>query len=355
MKLPSDIHAEPQKRRPLHFILKIIGLLIGLALIAWFASKSDMSQIWTHLKTINVGFLLLIIITFGAYFTCSLAWHYSFHDNSEKVSIWRLFIIRLIGESLSQINPTNFIAGETMKAYLLKKSGVSYKNGIISLTISRFLIFLSSFTLILIGIFVFFNHLKALSGTTLIYIATAVIISIFALTIYLLQSNKGFFFIPVFFLNGIKQFIKKEKIETLIVHLKEMDGELIEFYNTKKINFAIAYFYSVIHWIIGAMEFYIILYLLGVNVTIFDCIAIEVGVMVFKALGAFIPGQIGVEEYGSKVMLDLVGVSGSGIWQTVAILRRTRQLFWIAIGFIAFYVVVRQKKEINNGSIIYNS
>jgi hypothetical protein len=55
------------------------------------------------------------------------------------------------------------------------------------------------------------------------------------------------------------------------------------------------------------------------------------------------------------MMLELVNISAPGLWITVSILRRARQLFWIGIGFFAFLLVMRKSKEYKDGSIVYNS
>ncbi len=44
--------------------------------------------------------------------------------------------------------------------------------------------------------------------------------------------------------------------------------------------------------------------------------------MLFKAAGAIVPGQIGVEEYGNKVMLDVIGIVSNEIWLVVTLIRR---------------------------------
>jgi hypothetical protein len=99
----------------------------------------------------------------------------------------------------------------------------------------------------------------------------------------------------------------------------------------------------------------VILHLLGLDIPYLSCIEIEVGVMVFKAIGAFVPGQIGIEEYASKLMLELTGVPGSGVWITVSILRRARQLFWICVGFIALMAIIRTTGGLKDGNTVYNS
>lgn len=357
MKLPSDLATTPApKKSRLHYIIRAAGLLLGVFLIYWFASQSNLNGIRDELLLINVRFFLLITVTFIAYLMVTLAWKLSFYRFPGHISTAMLFIIRQIGESLAQINPTNVIAGEALKAILLKRKKIPYKDSIVSLTISRFLVLFSALTLIMIGVYLFFDQLKFMAGTTTLVIAIALMFLLVVFLLYRLSSGKGILSMPVRLLSFLsRRFPRMKGIPETIDKMNEADAELIDFYKTKKINFIIAFILSFCSWLMGATEFYVILYLLGLQATFLSCVAIEVGVMVFKAVGAFVPGQIGIEEYASKLMLEFVHVPGSGVWVTVAILRRARQLFWIIIGLIAFLVIVQRTGGIENGNSVYNS
>lgn len=113
-----------------------------------------------------------------------------------------------------------------------------------------------------------------------------------------------------------------------------MNIEAARFFAKSKSRFFTALFLFSIHWIFGAMEFYIVLNCLGVKISIVRAIIIEMGVMMFKVLGSVILGQISIEEYGNKVMLNLIGVTSNEIGLVVSLTRRARQLFWLIIAAI---------------------
>ena len=357
MKLPSDLAETPApKKSRVHYILRAAGLLLGIFLIYWFASQSNLTGIWDQLKRINVRFFLLIVVTFIAYFMVTIAWRLSFYRFPGHISTALLFIIRQIGESLAQINPTNVIAGEALKAILLKRKNIPYKDSIVSLTISRFLVLFSALTLIMIGVYLFFDRLKFMAGTTSLIAMIALMFNLLVFLLYRLGSGRGILSIAVKLLALIGRRLPRLKgLEGTIEKMNEADEELIDFYRTKKANFMIAFLLSFTSWLMGASEFYVILHLLGLPASFLSCIAIEVGVMVFKGIGAFVPGQIGIEEYASKMMLEFVGVPGSGVWVTVSILRRARQLFWIGVGFLAFLIIIRNTGGSKDGNPVYNS
>lgn len=357
MKLPSDLTESPAPQKNYaRYIVRATGLILGIFLIYWFASRSPLTGIWDQLKHINLKFVYLIGVTFVAYLMVTLAWKLSFYRYPGHLSTGTLFIIRQIGESLAQINPTNVIAGEALKAILLKRKHIPYKDGIVSLTISRFLVLFSALTLIMIGVYVFFDQFRFMAGSASLVAALVLLFGLVVFLLYRLGSGKGILSLPVKLLTSLKKrYPDSKRIEGSMAKMNEVDEELIDFYKTKKSNFILAFILSFGSWLMGAMEFFVILYLLGLETSFLSCIAIEIGVMVFKALGAFVPGQIGVEEYASKLMLEFVNVPDAGVWITVSILRRARQLFWIGVGFVAFFLIIRKTSGIDDGNTVYNS
>lgn len=357
MKLPSDLAGtQAQKPGTVRHAVRAAGLILGIFLIFWFASRSPLTGIWEQLKSFNVKFLLLIAVTFVAYMMVTVAWKLSFYRFPGHISTMKLYFMRQIGESLAQINPTNVIAGDALKAMLLKRTKVPYKDSIISLTISRFLVMFSALALIMIGAYLFFDQLRIRTSTAPLTATIAILFALLLFLLYRLGSGRGVLSPAIGALALLRRrFPDSGRIQGSINNLKEADEELIDFYRTKKINFIAAFLLSFASWLMGAMEFYVILYFLGFNASFLSCVAIEVGVMVFKGLGAFVPGQIGIEEYASKMMLEFVHVPDAGVWITVSILRRARQLFWIGVGFVALLIIVRNTGRPDDGNTVHNA
>ena len=134
----------------------------------------------------------------------------------------------------------------------------------------------------------------------------------------------------------------RNRTETLRARMWQVLDDLAFYFKNSKKALALSFLFFVLHWFFGAMEFYLILTFLGIDVNIVQAILVDMGVVFFKAAGAFVPGQIGFEEYGNKVMLSAIGVVGAEIWITASILRRTRQLFWIAFGLIVYLFMYKK-------------
>jgi uncharacterized protein (TIRG00374 family) len=356
MKLPSDLAGAPVlKQRKVHYLIKAAGLLLGISLIYWFASQAPLTEIWEQLKRFNVKIVFVIAVTFIGYMMVTIGWKLSFYRFPGHVSMMQLFLVWQIGESLAQINPTNVIAGDALKAILLKREKVPYKDSIVSLTILRFLTLLAALPVMLIGAYLFFDQIKIRANSASLGASIAILFALLIFLLYRMGSGKGILSPAIrIFLLLQKRFPDSERITRSIDNLKEVDGELSDFYKTKKVNFMAAFLLSFVSWLMGAVEFYVILYFLGLETSFLSCIAIAVGVMIFKALGTFVPGQIGIEEYASKIMLEFVNVPGAGVWITVSILRRARQVFWIGVGVIVFLLFLRNTRKHYDGKTVHN-
>ena len=344
MKLPSDLAGAPVlKQRKVHYLIKAAGLLLGISLIYWFASQAPLTEIWEQLKRFNVKIVVVIAVTFIGYMMVTIGWKLSFYRFPGHVSMMQLFLVWQIGESLAQINPTNVIAGDALKAILLKREKVPYKDSIVSLTILRFLTLLAALPVMLIGAYLFFDQIKIRANSASLGASIAILFALLIFLLYRMGSGKGILSPAIrIFLLLQKRFPDSERITRSIDNLKEVDGELSDFYKT------------FVSWLMGAVEFYVILYFLGLETSFLSCIAIAVGVMIFKALGTFVPGQIGIEEYASKIMLEFVNVPGAGVWITVSILRRARQVFWIGVGVIVFLLFLRNTRKHYDGKTVHN-
>ena len=90
---------------------------------------------------------------------------------------------------------------------------------------------------------------------------------------------------------------------------------------------------------------FVILYCLGAPVTVLTALSIG-GLSVFIKGGTFfIPGSLGAQDAGNLLLVTAFGYSEvAGI--TFALLRRFRELVWIALGLVCFALATRGAGEV---------
>lgn len=280
-------------------------------------------------------FTWLLVITFIAYLMATLGWKYCFEKTDSSFSISRLFFVRHIGETVSIINPTSIAGGEAVKVFLLRDMFQNSDFVITSVVISRVLMILTQLLLFSsVGTYLFYSNVQ-LPAVTIWAVAGVFILFIFiTLSIVVIprikikETTKSFGFFAQLF----------QKMKKIYANMR-----LFFIYEKKKLAFAIIFF--LLHWIFGAMEFYFILQFLDEDVNMLQAILIDMGVIFFKSAGAVVPGQIGIEELGNKIMLETVGIANNDVWITASILRRARQFFWLLLGVAAYIIIFKKWKH----------
>jgi uncharacterized membrane protein YbhN (UPF0104 family) len=336
--------------------LKITLAICILGSLFIFIRATDMQGAIHSIRMIGYRCVLLLVITFAAYWCGTLSWKYCMGNTSHHISTGKLFLIRHIGETVSLINPASIIIGETVKIHLLQKLQIQKNTAIASILISRTLLIITQ--LILFTAAALILTIGFTAGTEERRIALP------ASTVHQAGANDettaviGYvllFFIALFiplllYRRWWKSVLLQYKFGRLLqsytsgwrLKLKEVSCEISYLIKHQRTMILLAVFFAFLHWILGSLEFFFILKFLGIKVTVIKALLVDMGVIFFKSAGAFIPGQIGIEEYGNKIMLAAIGIPGASIWITASILRRARQLIWIIFGIAVYWIVVKR-------------
>lgn len=336
-------------------LLKIVLLVLMLILLVLFIREVKVKAILHSLYQIGwLGFLSLLLVTGIAYWMATLGWKVCLPVHFKSIALYRLFLIRHVGEIIALINPTSIVGGETAKMILIEQQyNIPKPAAASSILIARIVLiytqlicFFAAVGLLLMQGIRFPLLMQQLLWGLALFLLLALVVSGFfirkktASKTIILPAHKQSWWVRY----GIK--------------LQEVWTQSIRFFTEQPSAIFYSSLYAIFHWIFGGLEFYIILQLLQYNVSITAALMIDLGVVFFKTAGAFVPGQIGVEELGNKMMLTAIDITDPEIWITASLLRRGRQICWIVLG-ILFYIMVRKKitdaKILPDGSIIRES
>jgi hypothetical protein len=86
-------------------------------------------------------------------------------------------------------------------------------------------------------------------------------------------------------------------------------------------------------WVGGALETWLILWMMGISTSIFVMLFIHIWLAVVTRLTAFIPANLGTHEAGALMVFTLVGLPAEAAL-AFSLFRRLRQLVWIAAGLV---------------------
>jgi uncharacterized protein (TIRG00374 family) len=320
--------------------LRILLVVIILASFAFFIRATDLDKVQSSMLEVGFNFFWLIATTTLAYLLGTIGWKYCMGESGKHLNLMDLFLIRHVGETVSVINPTSVVGGEAMKVYLLRDKGIDRKTVIHSVLLSRAIMVLTQFGLFFgVAVFMVGNNFS-FNGYLSLWQWLGPLLTILAL-IWLLRQN---WIRQAFWATrpGAWLDVRTQAART---YVKELWIELVQFSKFNQRSLALACLFFTLHWFFGAMEFYLILKFLGLPISVLQAIFVDMGVVFFKVAGAFVPGQIGVEEYGNKIMLSAIGLPGTDVWITVSVLRRARQLFWILFGLGTYFFMYKKAGE----------
>ena len=308
--------------------LKILLLIVGSAIFCTLIYKVGSANIYKYLCLLKWKILFLPLPYTIVFVLDTLGWKYSLKKTN--VTFRNLFTIRLAGEAINMIIPSANFAGEPLKAYLLKRHNISMLDGIASVVISKAIMTISQIIFVMLGVGFLLFQLHV-SGPRLISIIVITLLGIPMILFILFIQKRGIFlsFSKLLQKLGIKIAFVEKNVDRLI----ELDKNIMQFYRHNKKNFYLSFIFYFLGWIAGLIEVLLVLYLLNIPINFLSIYIIESLSTVAKGITSFIPGSMGGQE-GGIIMIFLNLKLSASIAITFCILRRLRELIWVASGLV---------------------
>jgi uncharacterized protein (TIRG00374 family) len=254
----------------------------------------------------------------------------------------------MAGEMVNMTTPTASVGGEPLKAYLLKQVGVPMKEGLASVVLAKTTMTLAQIFYILLGMSFAVWILPPFGpagSATLSILATVVSVGLllFGTVLFVVIQRRGLFISLLGLLRRWR--IQIKYLETQEEKLLALDQSIQDFYTNNRPAFFQSTSTFFLGWLAEALEVYAILFFLGVPIDLTTALVIDAVSTFIKGSTSFIPGSIGAQEGGNVLLLIGFGYSElTGI--LFALVRRIRELIWIAIGLTCLAVVGRGRERV---------
>jgi hypothetical protein len=286
-----------------------------------------------------------------AYVLATIGWQFCFR--TRRPDYQRLFEIRLVGEGLSLVNPTSIIAGDGFKYYLLTKDNIAKSELLNSVLLSRFLT-ISSFAILAIISSANILLQGDFEYKYWVVVFALCLIGVLIFLSYLLFSGRLLLYRFVK-RSGISE-IKFIKGKGFLNKVKALNIASARHYKYSKLSILKALVLYTLHWVLGSLEIFVVLLLLGMDISLIDAVFIECGVVFIKAILSFIPAQVGVEELSNKILLGIIGGANPVAWVVLSVVRRARSIFWLLSAAGLYFIKYSNLKiKGHEKSIIYKS
>lgn len=316
-------------------MVRLILFLLGLLTLSGLVWHIGPGRILEAAAGLGPAALLVILLpSLLMYVLEALGWRLTLGPHAAGVAFGRLFAIRTAGEVVNMTTPTAYVGGEPLKAYLLRRHGVPLVDGLASVVIAKTTMTIAEVMFILLGIGLGF-WILGWSGSwrspsvPMLAASVSVGLLLFGTAVFVAVQRRGLFMAA---LGGLRWFgIRIPYLEIREQKIQALDRTILEFYARDRRAFALSTVAFFLGWLAEALEVYAILYYLGTPADLLTAVSIGALSVFIKGGTFFIPGSLGVQEGGNLLLLVAYGFSDlTGI--TFALVRRLRELAWIAIG-----------------------
>lgn len=319
----SDFSRSGRQRR-------VIFLLLGLIILGAILWSADITAIADHLGSAGWGIIAILFVYLVAFLADTASWQLVLPGCQLNFGwFYALWKVRMVGAALNRVTPVVGLAGEPVKAFLLRKYySIDYREGIASLIAAK--------TANLIGLVVFLATGLAIAlahsllpaghwwGSLGVLAALAMgVVALVAVQRLKLSSAIG---------SWLSRRAFGRRVASIIHHIRDLDELLVNYYTRHRGRFGVAILLTFGNWVMGALELWLTLWVIGHPITFIQAWYADAAVELVRAATFFIPASIGTQEAALLFVLGpITGQPSLGL--AVAVIRRFREILWIGWGF----------------------
>jgi glycosyltransferase 2 family protein len=324
--LPLTPTVAPRSLRTI--LVKTLLTLLGIALLAGFLWGAGPAEVAANIRRVGwagFGYLVLVALTWRA---CATTGSWVLQRPDRRVSWGKMFLIRSAGESVNMLSFFGNVAGEPIKAMLLKRHlGGTEATGLVLL--DKTIFFVGSMVFMVTGTLL---GVWVLADTLAVVVTTVALIVpwLGALTWIVWRQAKGDFVTQVSRVLGLFRIRLSEKT---LDKLNRVDAILSEVWGAQKGRFYLSFTAHLTGRLLRAVDVWLCVLLLGEQIHLFEAFFAAAAGMLISASFVFIPGGLGAFEGGHAFVFEAIGL-GFAAGVTVGIIRRIRNYFIAALGYL---------------------
>ncbi len=261
-------------------------------------------------------------------FLDAIAWWVLF-PNSDRLSLWQLFWMRWIGESVSTLVPSAAVGGDVVRARLAALHGASVPIAAASVLVDITLgVFVQiAFTLAGLALIVSVTGHEGFVRPTLI----GALLGIIAIVgFYIVQRLGMFRFIGVI----VSRLANSSDWHSLINSGQTLDRTIWTLYARRRGVIGCCV-WTAASLVLGSGEIWIALHAIGLQATLVNALIFQSVILAIRSAMFPVPGALGVQEGGYVVVGNLLGIPGDAAF-ALSLIARVRELILGIPGLITW-------------------
>ena len=307
-------------------LLRLLLLLLGLGVLVALVLAHDPAAIFGSIARLSWRLAVLLVFPMAPVMVCdTLGWRFAFLR--DRVPFGVLLTTRLAGEAFNAVTPTAALGGEVVKAWLLR-AHAPLDESVPSVIIAKTTITLAQGLFLLLGVGL---AALTLAGAPLLAAMEWLLgLEVLALGVFIVMQTRGLvgWSARVLARLGLRRLEGGGAVA-------RVDAALAEFYRRRPRRLALSIAFHLVAWLLGSLEAWLILFFLGAPVSLVTATVIEAFGTGIRFATFLVPASLGAQEGGFAVTFLALGLStAEGV--AFGLVRRIRELVWVAIGLLLF-------------------
>jgi uncharacterized protein (TIRG00374 family) len=294
------------------------------------------------LRALGWGLPLLLVPSVAVTLIEAVAWWLSFASFGSRPRFPSLLRVRLAVEAVMLGIPSGAVISESLQPYLLKRHcGVPFETAVVASVGRKFLVVVAHGIVLAVFSLMSWRVLSRASRET---------IGRGGLPWLLLGA--GVFLIATFGV-GIAAGARSQMAERLrrllgrfcggsvgdwvernALRFQRTDEHFLRFFAHERAGLVVPMLLYILGWIVRAFETVVYLNLLGATMSLTTATVVEGALILVRSLAVPVPAGLGVQDVGYVLTFHALGIAdATTVGTAFVLLKRTRDLFWILLGF----------------------
>jgi putative membrane protein len=297
-------------------------LWIGVLLFVGVLLSQGLPAILNTLGHAGWGLLPVALFHLLPLFLDAMAICVLFDESLSRASSRDALLARWVGESANSLMPGGQIGGPIFMVRHLIQRGMRVSEAAAAITVSTTLQTVAQIVFALLGVAMLgarASHISQQALSTTALLASA-FLAVQVAGFYLIQ-RRGFF---SGLMRAVTRFSGKRDWTPFMNHAEDIDAAVQRIYRRGGPVF-LSFLLSLIGWLVGTGEVYLIALFLGTPVSWSDSLLLESLGQAIRGAGFAIPGALGIQEGGYLLLAPLAGLSPNAAL-ALSLAKRTREL-----------------------------
>lgn len=312
--------------RKIAYLATAAGLILFISLIV----HEGVAEILAALSVGGWNLLWIIVYYLVPMALSTLGW-YGLISRKSHPPVIVLLWARWIGESFNTLLPVAQVGGHVVRAQLVTRHGVTKTEAGASVIVDFTLGVAAQFVFALMGTLLLFRRRGGREEITGLLVGIA--IGAFLLLAFYLTQRIGLFSRIARFIQAM---VRGRELVSLAGGTKALDQKIEAIYQMHG-DVLVCSGWRLLSWIAKTGESWLVLYFLGVPVTLTEALIMESLSAAVGSAAFMIPGALGVKEGGIMVIGNFIGIS-PGMALALALAKRVRELLIGIPGLITWMV-----------------